>query len=171
MEMELNFRKTVKEDIDNVMGVIKQAQDYFKEKGINQWQNNYPNNDTINNDITNGHSYVLLKDEDIVATVAVSFDGESTYNNIYDGKWITNDKYAVIHRIAVDNTYKGLGLSSEIIKRIEELCLSKDVHSIKVDTHRENLSMQKLLKKNNFEYCGVIYLLDGNERIAFEKIL
>ena len=47
MEMELNFRKTVKEDIDNGMVVIKQAQDYFKEKGINQWQNNYPNNDTI----------------------------------------------------------------------------------------------------------------------------
>jgi RimJ/RimL family protein N-acetyltransferase len=118
----------------------------------------------------NGHSYVLLKDDNIVATVAVSFDGESTYNNIYDGKWLTNDKYAVIHRIAVDNTYKGLGLSSEIIKRIEELCVINNVHSIKVDTHRENLSMQRLLKKNNFEYCGIIYLLDGNERIAFEKI-
>ncbi|ERK29388.1 GNAT family N-acetyltransferase [Clostridium intestinale] len=170
MEIELNFRKTVESDVNNVMGVIKQAQDYFKERGINQWQNNYPNSDTINNDITKGHSYVLLKDEDIVATVAVSFDGESTYNNIYDGKWLTNDKYAVIHRIAVDNTYKGLGLSSEIIKRIEELCVINNVHSIKVDTHRENLSMQRLLKKNNFEYCGIIYLLDGNERIAFEKI-
>lgn len=117
MEKKLNFRKTVKADIDNVMVVIKQAQDYFKEQGINQWQNNYPNSDTINNDIVNGHSYVLLKDDNIVATVAVSFDGESTYNNIYDGKWITNDKYAVIHRIAVDNTFKGLGLSSEIIKK------------------------------------------------------
>lgn len=170
MEKKLNFRKTVKADVDNVMVVIKQAQDYFKEQGINQWQNNYPNSDTINNDIVNGHSYVLLKDDNIVATVAVSFDGESTYNNIYDGKWITNDKYAVIHRIAVDNTYKGLGLSSEIIKKVEELCVINNVHSIKVDTHRENLSMQRLLKKNNFEYCGIIYLLDGNERIAFEKI-
>lgn len=169
MEKKLNFRKTVKADIDNVMVVIKQAQDYFKEQGINQWQNNYPNSDTINNDIVNGHSYVLLKDDNIVATVAVSFDGESTYNNIYDGKWITNDKYAVIHRIAVDNTFKGLGLSSEIIKKVEELCVINNAHSIKVDTHRENLSMQKLLKKNKFEYCGIIYLLDGNERIAFEK--
>lgn len=170
MEMKLNFRKTVKADVDNVMVVIKQAQEYFKEKGIDQWQNNYPNSDTINNDISNGHSYVLLKDDNIVATVAVSFDGEITYNNIHYGKWLTDDKYAVIHRIAVDNTYKGLGLSSEIIKRIEELCLSKDVHSIKVDTHKENLPMQKVFKKNNFEYCGIIYLLDGNERIAFEKI-
>lgn len=170
MEMKLNFRKTVKADVDNVMVVIKQAQEYFKEKGIDQWQNNYPNSDTINNDISNGHSYVLLKDDNIVATVAVSFDGEITYNNIHGGKWLTDDKYAVIHRIAVDNTYKGLGLSSEIIKRIEELCLSKDVHSIKVDTHKENLPMQKVFKKNNFEYCGIIYLLDGNERIAFEKI-
>lgn len=171
MNMELNFRKTLKTDVDDVMAVIKQAQDYFKEKGINQWQNNYPNSETINNDILSGHSYVLVKDDSVVATAAVSFDGESTYNNIYEGKWLTNDKYAVIHRIAVDNTYKGLGLSSEIMKRVEALCLSKDVHSIKVDTHKENLSMQRLLKKNDFEYCGIIYLHDGNERIAFEKVL
>lgn len=41
---------------------------------------------------------------------------------------------------------------------------------IKVDTHEENISMQKLLKKNNFKYCGIIYLEDKSKRIAFEKI-
>ncbi|HBN29292.1 MAG TPA: GNAT family N-acetyltransferase, partial [Clostridiaceae bacterium] len=49
--------------------------------------------------------------------------------------------------------------------------LSKGVHSIKIDTHRENKSMQRLLKKNGFEYCGIIYLKDKSERIAFEKTL
>ena len=43
--------------------------------------------------------------------------------------------------------------------------------SIKVDTHEQNLSMQKLLRKNNFEHCGIIYLQDNSKRIAFEKIL
>jgi GNAT superfamily N-acetyltransferase len=167
----MEFRKTVKTDINDVMNIIRQAQTYFKELGINQWQDNYPNVETINNDIDNENSYVLLKEGIIVATAAVSFDGERTYDFIYEGKWISNNEYAVIHRIAVDNNYKGLGLSSKIIKNVEQLCLSKGVYSIKVDTHEENLSMQKLLKKNKFQYCGVIYLEDGSKRIAFEKIL
>ncbi|AQS05809.1 GNAT family N-acetyltransferase [Clostridium beijerinckii] len=167
----MEFRKAVETDINDIMNIIKQAQSYFKEQGIDQWQNNYPNPETIRNDIANKHSYILLKDNNIVATAAVSFDGEKTYNSIYEGEWITNNEYAVIHRIAVDNTYKGLGLSSKIIKNVEELCLSKGVHSIKIDTHEENISMQKLLKKNKFQYCGIIYLEDGNKRIAFERTL
>jgi len=167
----MKFRKAVERDINDIMRIIKQAQGYFKEQGINQWQNNYPNPETIRNDINNKHSYILSKDNNIVATAAVSFDGEKTYDSIYEGVWITNNQYAVIHRIAVDNTYKGLGLSSEIIKNVEELCLSRGIHSIKVDTHEENISMQKLLKKNKFQYCGIIYLEDGNKRIAFERIL
>ena len=103
----MEFRKTIKTDIDSVMNIIRQAQEYFKIQGINQWQDNYPNPDVINSDIAKGESYVLLKDDNIVATAAISFDGEKTYESIYEGKWITNNKFAVIHRIAVDNNYKG----------------------------------------------------------------
>ncbi len=167
----MEFRKSVETDINDIMNIIKQAQAYFKEQGINQWQDNYPNVETIRNDIISKNSYVLIKDNNIVATVAVSFDKEKTYDSIYDGEWISNNEYAVIHRMAVDNNYKGLGLSSQIIKNIEQLCLNKGINSIKVDTHEENLSMQKLLIKNKFQYCGIIYLEDKSKRIAFEKIL
>lgn len=169
--IRMKFRKSVKTDIDGIMNIIKQAQAYLKGLGINQWQNNYPNAEIINNDIDNNNSYVLLKDDKIVATAAISFDGEKTYDSIYGGQWISNNEYAVIHRIAVDNNYKGSGLAPQIIKNAEQLCLSKGVYSIKVDTHEENLSMQKMLKKNGFQYCGIIYLKDGSKRIAFEKIL
>lgn len=167
----MEFRKAIETDTNNIMHIIKQAQAYFKEQRINQWQNNYPNTETISNDIANNYSYVLLKDSKIVATAAVSFDGERTYDSIYEGEWISNNGFAVIHRIAVDNTYKGLGLSSQIIKNVEKLCLNKGVYSIKVDTHEENISMQKLLKRNNFQYCGIIYTEDRSKRIAFEKTL
>lgn len=167
----MEFRKATKTDIDSIMNIIKQAQAYFKQYGINQWQNNYPNLETIRNDLKNENSYVLLKENNIVATTAVSFDGEKTYDRIYDGQWLSNNSYAVIHRIAVDNTYKGAGLASQIIKNVEKLCLNRDIYSIKVDTHEDNLSMQKFLKKNAFKYCGVIYLEDGNKRVAFEKVL
>ena len=167
----MKLRKAVESDVYSIMNIIKQAQEYFKELGINQWQDNYPNLEIIRSDICNNNGYVMLKDNNIVGTVAVSFDGEKTYNSIYNGEWISNQKYAVIHRLAIDDNYKGLGLSSVIIKNIEDICVNNDVHSIKVDTHKQNESMQRLLLKNGFQYCGIIYLEDKSERIAFEKIL
>ena len=167
----MEFRKSAQKDVNSIMEIIKQAQAYLKKMRINQWQNNYPNLETIRKDIIDNNSYVLLINNNIVATAAVSFDKEKTYDLIYDGEWISNNEYAVIHRIAVHNSYKGLGLSTEIIKNVEKLCLKRDVYSIKIDTHEDNLSMQKLLKKNRFKYCGIIYLEDKSKRLAFEKML
>jgi RimJ/RimL family protein N-acetyltransferase len=166
----MEFRKAAASDVEDIMKIIKQAQAYFKENCVNQWQNNYPNNETIKNDIDKGYGYVLEDNGEIIGTVAVCFNGEKTYDIIYGGEWISSGEYAVIHRMAVDNAYKGAGLSSVIIKHIENICLDKGVHSIKIDTHSENTSMQRVIKKNNFEYCGIIYVEDKSSRLAFEKI-
>lgn len=164
------FRKTIKKDVENVMEIINQAQDYFKENGIDQWQNGYPNADTIYEDIKNDNSYVLENENEILATSMVSFEEDKTYKKIYDGKWLSDGKYAVIHRIAVSEKSKGLGIASNIIGFVEDLCKEKEINSIKIDTHKDNISMQRLLEKNGFKYCGIIYLEDKNERIAFEKL-
>ncbi len=120
----MEFKKSTEEDISNIMRIINEAQIYFKEKKINQWQNDYPNIETIKEDIKNDYSYVFLMDKQIVATVALSFDGEKTYDIIYDGKWISNNKYAVIHRMAVNNSCKGNGIASKILENTEKICLS-----------------------------------------------
>ncbi len=167
----MEFRKAVESDIDRIMEIIRQAQAYLKEQGINQWQNNYPNTETIKNDIDKGYGYVLLKEGEIVGTVSVSFDGEKTYEKIYDGKWISNFDYVVIHRIAIDRRFKGRGLASEIMKNIEEMSLKRNIHSIRIDTHEDNKPMQRLIEKNGFQYCGIIYLADKSKRLAFEKLI
>ena len=158
-------------DIDRIMDIIKQAQVYLKKKGVDQWQDNYPNFDVIKDDIEKGKGYVLELDGKVVATVAVSYNDEKTYEKIYDGKWITEGDYAVIHRIAVDDNYKGRRLSSIIISEIEKMCLKRNIHSIKIDTHKQNESMKKMLNNNGFKYCGIIYLENGSERVAYEKVI
>ena len=87
----MEFRKAIESDTDDIMDIIKQAQNYLKKQGVDQWQNNYPNYDTIKNDIRNGNGYVLLNDNAIVGTVAAILGEEKTYKNIYDGKWISNE--------------------------------------------------------------------------------
>ena len=167
----MKFRKATQEDVLSILGIIEQAQKSLKDRGIDQWQNNYPNLETIQTDILNGHGYVLDNGGIVVGTVAVSFDGEETYESIFNGQWLSDIDFAVVHRIAVAEDFKGAGLAAEIFKHIEKLCLEKGVHSIKVDTHRQNESMQRALQKNGFQYCGIIYTADNAERFAFEKLL
>ena len=167
----MEFRKANKPDINRIMEIIGQAQAYFRGQGINQWQNNYPNPQVILNDINHDYSYVLTNDGRIIGTCAVSFDGEKTYNKIYNGRWLTDNPYAVVHRIAVDNEFKGSGVASETLRNIEKMCLDRGVYSIRVDTHEDNKSMQRLLEKNNYVYCGIIYLEDKSPRLAYEKVL
>ncbi|WP_077369933.1 GNAT family N-acetyltransferase [Anaerosalibacter sp. Marseille-P3206] len=167
----MEFRLAVESDVDNIMDIIKQAQNYLKNQGIDQWQDNYPNYETIKNDIKNNNCYVLLKDNTIVGTVAAIFGEEITYKNIYNGEWLSDKEYVTIHRLAISSDYKGLGLSSIILNKIEELCISKNIYSIRVDTHEKNLSMQNFLRKAGFQYCGIIYLENDDKRIAFEKII
>lgn len=167
----MKCRKSTKADVYKIMEIIQDAQKYLRENDINQWQNNYPNTNIINLDILRNESYVILKNDVIVGTFALSFKDDKSYASIYEGQWINHGKHSTIHRVAVHKDYKGNGLASEIIKIATKMSLNNLVDSIRVDTHRNNISMQRLLEKNDFKYCGIIYLEDNSERIAFEKAI
>lgn len=171
------LRHSGEEDIPAIMALISEAQRYFSQKGIEQWQNGYPNPEVIRTDIRKGNSYVVCQEamqpdsaESIVATAMISFDGEPTYAHI-DGAWLTDLPYAVIHRVAVRPELKGQNIAGWIIKEAERICLERDCPCIRIDTHRENLSMQRVATKNGFHYCGVITLADGALRLAYEKVI
>lgn len=167
----MEFRQSSQSDLSQIMKIIEQAQEYFKKQGIHQWQNNYPNETVISGDIDKKISYVLTEGTNVIGTTALSFEEEVSYGNIEGGSWLTNDRYGVIHRIAVDNACKGKGIGGCIIDYAEQICLKLGVSSIRADTHENNQAMQCLLQKKGFSYCGVIYLQDGAKRVAFEKTI
>ena len=165
------FRKSTEKDLKKIIEIINGAKELLKENKIDQWQNGYPNEEVILEDIEKGYSYVLEDKGIILGTTALSFDGEDTYEKIYEGQWLSNGSYGVIHRIAVDRNVKIKGIGTAIIKQSEEICLGKGIKNIKIDTHENNITMQKLLEKNKFKYCGIIYLEGNVKRIAFEKVI
>lgn len=167
----MQFRKAVRADLYAIMNIIKQAQSALFVQGVNQWQDGYPNHEVISLDIAAGSAYVCVIDGLVAAFFVISYDEETAYDDIYDGQWLSLDEYAVLHRIAVAEHHKGRGLATEIICFAEQSCLDRGIHSIKIDTHRDNKPMQRLLAKNDFRYCGIIYLTDGQARIAFEKCI
>ena len=74
--MDLEKAKTA--DISAIMEIVEEAKAYFRSQGINQWQDGYPNAESIGSDIQNGYGYLLQEKEDTVAYASISFDGEPT---------------------------------------------------------------------------------------------
>ncbi len=166
-----HIRPATHNDIKSIMWLIQQAQQLFAANNIDQWQDNYPNTHIIQEDIDNGHSHVIEDDKgQLLATAMISFDGEPTYKHI-NGEWLSDKEatYAVVHRIAVHPNYKRQGVARFILSWVYKRLEQEKAQSFRIDTHRQNTAMQNLLKSMNFQYCGIIYLEDGAERLAYEK--
>ena len=182
----MNFRKSTFDDIDIILEIIEKAKAELKKMGLDQWQKGYPNREVIESDVKKGISYVLEETAEnnekpgekvsgkIVGTIVLSPEKEEPYSKI-KGKWITNDDYIVIHRLAVDSEIKNKGIATKILEFSEKECIKNKILSIKTDTHENNEPMKKFLEKNGISYCGVIYLDKepdvGEKRIAYEKII
>ena len=153
------------------MLLINPGINYFKKANIDQWQNNYPNELIIKNDIFSKYAYVLEENNQILGYCLISNEKDSNYDNVFAGQWLSNDNYLVIHRLVISNEFKGMNLGSKIIEFTKTLALNMQIYSIKVDTHDDNLSMIKLLTKNNFSYIGIIKIEDQSLRNAYEYVI
>lgn len=158
-------------DLDGIMHVIQDAIVALKNDRVDQWQDGYPNQEVIQNDIYDNHCYVVEENNEIIASAFICAMDDETYDYIEDGDWLLNDRYVVIHRIAVRSLFKGKHASDELLLRAMMIARSHHAKSIRMDTHKDNLRMQGFLKKHGFVYCGKIYLNDGSMRYAYEKSL
>lgn len=148
-------------DLDIIMEMIEKGKEHIHSYHIDQWINGYPSVDTISEDINLKRGYVLLDNDEIVAYYVV-LNHDPFYEYI-EGKWISDSSYVAIHRAVTKDFVSGLGT-----KLFTELKNQYD--HIRVDTHEGNISMNKCLLKNDFKYCGIIYLVDGAKRNAYEYI-
>ncbi len=171
--MEHYITKTTKKDIDRVMVILGEARQSIGKLGIDQWQYGYPSRDIIKDDVDRGFSYVVREEADgeIFATFCLKEDKEPTYDKIYEGEWLTNEDSFALHRIAICNAKRGKGMASSIIEFIVQKCRDNKIHSLKVDTHKGNIPMRKMLEKHGFVCCGIIHLATGEERVAYEKLI
>lgn len=167
------LKSTTLNDVPRILSIINDAQNYLKKLGIDQWQDGYPDEEQFLLDIKNEDSYVVSNDDgEIIGTVVFTTKVESTYDEI-GGDWITkvDAKYGVIHRLAVSDKFRGAGIAKFVFNKCELDLLKKGVKSMRIDTHRDNKGMQKLISSLGYIYCGVITLNSGAERLAFEKVL
>lgn len=167
----LRFRKGVASDLERIMELVVDAQNWFRGQNIDQWQDGYPTREIISSDVVGGVNYIVELNGVASATAVISFAGEPTYSEIKGRGWLNENSYAVVHRIAVADECRRKGIAKEILHFTEELCAEQGIRDVRIDTHRDNRAMRSLLKKMGYTHCGRITLTSGAFREAYHKEL
>lgn len=167
------FRLANLNDLNDIYAIIEGAKALLKQRGLSQWQSGSPSYDQIKNDIINEESFVYLLDETIVGTVCLSFNKDPNYD-VIDGRWQNaDDPYLVIHRLATKEGYYNQNIASIIFQESVNYAKSNKVNQLRIDTHKDNKQMLHLINKFNFEYCGIVDVIDkiDSKRKAYQLFI
>lgn len=155
-------------EINECYAILDSGREFQKAQGFVQWDEEYPTFNLVKEDIENKIGYVYKIDGFIAAYMAITFDIEPAYNEI-DGAWRKDEKYCVIHRMAIHEKYRNKGLTTKIFKEVEKLCIEKNIYYMRIDTDFPNKRMQHVFIKNGYVECGTINF--KGPKMAFDKIL
>lgn len=162
-------------DLDQIMTIIHQAQAMLKEDGSPQWQNGYPDEETLRNDIMAQQCFVLMVGKKIAGTATLIVADDPNYREIFNGEWKINDEpYATIHRIAISKDFGGQHLGKLFVSNLISHAYQNGVHNFRIDTHKLNQRMQHLAESSGYIHRGKIYVSEpaddheDNARLAYE---
>ncbi|MDO4404425.1 MAG: N-acetyltransferase [Atopobiaceae bacterium] len=158
-----NTRRATQADVPVILDIYAGARAFMRRTGNpTQWPDGYPGIDDVLNDIEEGKLYVCVTGEKVFAVFFLADGPDPTYAHI-DGRWLNDEPYSVIHRIAAR---VGTGAGRYCIQRV---CDS--VQNLRIDTHEDNLPMRHVLRSLGFVECGTIICNDGTPRIAYQHTL
>ena len=162
----MTIRPATESDIPAMMALFEEAKGIMRADGnMSQWTGGYPQEEVVLRDISSGHSYIIEDGGVPVGTFAFIPGVEPTYPSIYEGEWLDADApYATIHRLA--STPRSHGVARACF----DWCASR-CPNLRIDTHRDNSIMRHVVTSWGFLYCGIIYLANGDERLAYQKLM
>lgn len=156
------IRKAEETDLSRIFELFAVARAYMKATGNGtQWGDTKPEESAIREHLSKGNLYVVVLENIIEAVFAMVPGQDPTYAYIEDGQWLNEESYVTLHAVASSGNRKGMfHLISEFAKETSD--------NVRIDTHEKNGTMQHCIHKEGFLYCGIIYLADGNPRMAYQ---
>lgn len=153
--MSLHIRLATSHDIGALLQITKACAKHMIQKGIFQWNENYPNRSAFENDVNRNELYVLLNIDEIVGCIVVSSLMDEEYKVV---NWLTpDDTNLYIHRLAVHPKYQGKGYAQHLMQFAESFAIENNYRSIRLDTFSKNPKNQKFYELRNYKKLGNIY--------------
>lgn len=156
-----------KSDFERLKTWFLQAREDLNREEIDQWQDWPALEASLKTLLIAEEGYFVYRENE-----PIGFYGLSFYDQVYEKYRIwSNESYGAVHRLVMNPLVKGEGLSRQLFTQFERQIKQGGRKSVRIDTHSDNQRMRHILKQEEYRYCGKICLLDGSERLAYEKCI
>lgn len=166
----MHIEKAQLSDYERIIEILRDGSNQLAEKGIDQWQGDYPNPEHVKEDVKNGFAYLVHSDDDeTVGTFTILPAPDHAYDEL-DGQWLKEtDRYLTIHRVAIHSSHAGHGYASQLFEAVIDYVKNHrtDIESLRIDTHEDNKAMQHLITKSGFTRVGTLHGVYRPKEISY----
>lgn len=169
INMGLALRESVESDMAQLTGMLEDAIALLAMNNIDQWQNGTISNEDLLDAIMHDQGFVWeQRDTKGIAGFCVLDTYDEPYENLAEGEWTVKGPYLSIHRFMVSKHLRGRKVTSQMFLDIKKMGIVNNISSLRIDTHPDNVMMQKTLKRNGFVRTGLLYMPSGSPRYTYE---
>jgi ribosomal protein S18 acetylase RimI-like enzyme len=166
----MRIRKAKISDLGNIMIMYKSCVKGMIANGIDQWNDTYPDIETINQDLEKQSYYVAEEKGEIIGGINIDQNQDKTYLDIdWEDK---SDSFLVVHRLGVKEEFWNKKIGKDLMLFTEKLVVEKGLKSIRLDTYSGNPKAMEFYRRLGYRELGSINLKPNkNEYYCFEKII
>ncbi|MHC4758826.1 MAG: GNAT family N-acetyltransferase, partial [Planctomycetota bacterium] len=152
---ELGILKLKAEDLPDAMNLLAYCITDMQAHGIDQWDEFYPTEEMIAQDIKDQSLYAIKNGNDLVAMVTINATGAPEYDTV---TWLTeNGKSLFVHRLAVHPDWHKKKIATKLMRFAEDYALDNNYVSIRLDVYSRNFQGVGLYESCGYKRTGKVY--------------
>jgi len=141
-------------DVDRLMDLIKACVEDMASQGIYQWNEQYPNLQTIRNDVESESTHILEGNNGVIAAISMNEEQPPEYRSL---SWLDQEgRVLVLHRLAVNPKWQKQGIGGRILDYAENYAVDNGYTSIRLDTYSGNPRALRLYERHQYRRVGKV---------------
>ena len=154
-------------DLDPLIALTSDCVTALRARGIDQWDDIYPNRELLARDVAAGTVSLLRAEGALVGTITLDGNLDPLWQGM---EWSQPDAgAAAIHRVMVHPSRQGQGLARWLMAHAESQARENGSHSIRLDAFTANPASLRLYDALGYRRTGTATMRKG-EFVCFEKI-
>ena len=155
----MEFCQAARCDLSELMALYRAASGRMDEQGVSQWDEIYPSEEIIGDDIDGG----LMTLGKIDGVIAVAFALEHCCHGDYErAAWrYAEPRFVVLHRLCVHPAFQGRGIARQTMDYLEALTFARGIRAIRLDAFSQNPAALHLYESRGYEKAGEITYRKG----------
>ncbi len=144
-------------ELDAILQLTRDCGKNLRENGIDQWDENYPDRETIFHDLNTKTLFAYRKGDELLGIVVLNEFQDEEYGEI---NWSTSpdDKNIVVHRLAVRPDQQGKGIGRKLMDFAEQWSRENKYDAIRLDTYSQNQRNRRFYTIRGYTPLGSVYL-------------